>query len=219
MRDTISYPEVKAAKSEHEVSYSAMMVDILLRRFELDHMSLKLCISLAHKPKRGILNNITFIFIDYEPGMTPKAIERALEAKAWEAPVVSAVLHNLDTLTENNSSFADVLISLVPGQQESESKLFNSAYVWCWNTTVPLYCCCVRYGDHISVAVSFNHSVMKQQAENADRAARGDSVDPDVRGVLEQPPGEAARKVPKRGLRSLLNTITCSMWPSPHDGE
>ena len=211
---------MKAVKTEHEVSYTAAMIRLLLRRFRIDHMSLKLCISLAHKPKRGILNNITFIFIEYEPGMTPKAIELALEHKAWEAPVVSAVLHNVETTAEGNSAFADVLFSFVPGQQEGEGNLFKSAYVYSWNPTMPMYVCCVRYGDQISVAVSFNEAVMKQQAEDAERVARGDIFDPDVGGELEAPSQTLHKQpAPKRGLRSLLNTITCSMWPTPDEAD
>ena len=205
---TVNYPELRATRVEQQVSYSAMMIHHLLHKFELQNTELKLCISLAHKPKPNVLNNFSFVFIEYSPGMTPQAVEVAIRDKAWEAPMISTVMHNLDMWSsgqqEGNSSLADVCFSLVPGQREDSGELFDSAFVHSWNTTMPMYICCVRYGDTISVATSFNLSVMARMKENeqALQAAESSVPEPAVVG------GGGAPEEPK----SFFDAMTCGIF-------
>jgi len=206
IRDTIEYAGIKEMKTAFGVSYTAMMTKTLLCRFNLDLISgLKVMVSLANRPRLGILNNISFIQFDYEPEMTPKDIDAAIESKAWEAPIVSTALHNLPT-TPGGGAFADVLISLVPGQVETEGRLFHDAFVFSRKTTMPLYICCVRYGDRISVGGSFSDAVVN--AEITPQAPPPAWITEDVPDAQVLPTIE---KHPASRLRSIFNTVTCGI--------
>jgi len=176
LSETLEYERVKKAKDEAKVSYAAMMIRIILVRFNLDKSNVKVALSLANKPMKNTLNNISFIFFDFKPDMTPDEIDKAVNENAWQAPVVSAMLHNVPKEPAKynpdepprSSDLADICISLVPGQKENIGTLFDAAlgaYVFNHDTAMPLYICCIRYGDSISMGASFSKSVMDAKPE------------------------------------------------------
>ena len=98
--------------------------------------------------------------------MTPKEIDQSIMDNAWQAPVVSAMMHNVQQSKDEkggqgSNGLADVYISLVPGQKEDEGRLFNSAFVYAYEVSMLLYVCCIRYGSKISLGASFSKTVME----------------------------------------------------------